>query len=203
MKAIPISGDGAKWGVSDWYDEVRHAIEQELAKGPRHKWTTGWYSVKKEIQAGLILCENGTITCEASVRDDFDTEGYGKRSLAFATDLDAIAAALDDALEQAEQERESNECYIGYKVMGKCRRHGARGHYMGWVETYIMPAGEGAELESPPGDHYRQWGWQGERELPKDVARRLESWIVRHAHGATKQKQFTCKGFTVMPWGGK
>lgn len=201
MDEIPIRGDGAKWGVSDFYDEVRAEIDKRLKKGRRHRWTTGWYAVKKEIQSGRITCEGGQLRCEASVSDDLDTPGRGECVIPFTTDWDKIAAALDRACDEACSDQKDNRVYAGYAISKRCRPKGFR--YTGdwWVETYLMPVGIGCEMDEPPGDNYHSWGWQGEDErMPEAVRRRLEKWIIRHAHGATAQTQFTVSGYTARPF---
>lgn len=201
MHQIERHGDGSKWGVSDWYEDLESEIVACLAKGKDFSWTTGWYASKKEVQSACITCEGGTITCEALCSDDLDQEGRASRTFPFTQDLDVIREALDNAADEAEGDRADTACYLGYAIYGNCKPKGLQqGEW--WVETYLFPVGDGCEMDAPPGDNYHKWGWQHEdSKMPPRVRRRLEKWITRHAMGDTKQKQFTCDGWRVKPWG--
>ena len=73
-------GDGAHWGLSDWYSDGRAELEQALKE--KVPFDTGWYSSKKEIASARIFSEDGVkIKVQASVSDDFDTEGRGYASI--------------------------------------------------------------------------------------------------------------------------
>jgi hypothetical protein len=166
-------GDGAKWGVSDWYEELEAAITAALARGKSYAWTTGWYSSKKEIMSACVSQRGGEIAVEVSVSDDFDTEGRGKRTIRFTKNLDRIREALDAAADAAESDRKDNQTYIGFSV-GRGDR---------WEYTLVLPIGEGHEMYMPPGDNYHRWGWQevedGEEhpaEVPSAVAAKLLAW---------------------------
>lgn len=65
-----LRGDAAKWGISDFYEEHEAALRAILAG--RKPFTTGWYSVKKEIQTGRVWRErtNGPVFIEASASMD-------------------------------------------------------------------------------------------------------------------------------------
>jgi hypothetical protein len=184
--------DGAKWGVSDWYEEFEKLIQEALNKGPSHNWTTGWYGSKKEIASACITHEDGKIKLEATQSDDFDTEGYGSVDIPHTTDIEAVREALDKAHGEACENKRDNEVYAGFSI------HNAEGQ---WVETYIAPIGWGGEMESPPGDYYSEWGFQGDCELPKHVKDAIEHWIARWDCGVNEDDtQFTCDGWTVRPW---
>ena len=62
--------DGAKWGVSDFYDEHEKVLRNALKDGL--PFDTGWYSVKKEIESGRVCrsVKNGPITIEVSASMD-------------------------------------------------------------------------------------------------------------------------------------
>ena len=151
--------DGAKWGVSDFYEEAQESLLQALRSG--EDFDTGWYGVKKEIQSGRVFRKGNTIYCEASCSDDFDTEGFGRVWIEIAEDaraeytLEDIVIALDAASEEAEQDRKDNEVYRGWSV-GQVDEDGSR---RDWWYTYIQPVGIGGEWDSPPGDNYHWWGW--------------------------------------------
>jgi len=63
-----LRGDGAKWGVADFYDENEAALRAAI-KG-RMPFDTGFYGVKKEIQSARVWrsARNGpiriTVSCE-------------------------------------------------------------------------------------------------------------------------------------------
>jgi hypothetical protein len=113
MDKIKIEGDGAKWGISDWYSMVKEKIENALAKGPNYHWTSGWYSSKKEIASGKITCKDGKIICNAWCSDDFDTEGRGSIVIPFTNNLLVISYALDHAWELANENRMESRAYVG------------------------------------------------------------------------------------------
>jgi len=142
--------DGAHCGLTDWYPELEAAITAALARGKGYAWTTGWYSSKKEIASACITQRDGEITVEASVSDDFDTSGRGKRTIRFTKNLDRIRDAITAAWEEAEGDQRDNRVYAGFSV--------GRGDQ--WEYTLILPAGDGYLMDSPPGDYYHRWGWQ-------------------------------------------
>jgi hypothetical protein len=168
-----IWGDGAKWGVSDWYEPMEAAIKAALARGKSYAWTTGWYSSSKEIMSACVSQRGGEITVEVSVSDDFDTEGRGERKIKFTKNLDRIREAIDAAADAAESDRKDNQAYIGFSV-GRGDR---------WEYTLVLPVGFGHDMDTPPGDYYHRWGWQevedGEEhpaEVPAAVAAKLLAW---------------------------
>lgn len=185
--------DGAHWGIEDWYSELEAAIVEALARGKRAPaWTTDWYCSKKEIASGKITCVGGRIIAEASVSDDFDTDGRGEVAIPFTTNLDKIRAALVAAWNAANDDQRENRLYQGYCV-GKGDE---------WEFTVILPAGEGYDLDAPPGDNYHRWGWQevedGEDHpaaIPAKTAQSLLDW-ARDGSG----KRRTIGGWTIRQW---
>lgn len=192
IKLNCIRGDGSHWSLGDWYKDVARGIQEALNQGPSHQWTTGWYSSKKEIASGCITCAGGKITCEASVSDDFDTEGTGTVTIDFTTDLEKLAAAMNEAHEQADENKKDNEVYVGFCVLREGR----------WVETYLSPKGDGHELDAPPGDNYGEWGWQGESEdIPDDVRNKLAKWADQWDYGTNEDdSSLTVGEWTIKPW---
>jgi len=189
--------DGAKWGISDWYEDFEEQIAQALANGKNFRWTTGWYSSKKEVASGNLTNRgDGEILCEAWRSDDFDTEGEGAVTIPFTTDLDVIREALDAALVQADEDRDENALYYGFSV----------GREDKWELTYLAPRGFGVELDEPPGDNYFQWGWtdadEGEQcpeSIPQTVADKLAQWAERW-HESSPAKTFTYEEWTIRAW---
>lgn len=201
--------DGAKWGVSDWYEKIEEGIKAALEQGPSAEWTTGWYGSKKEIASGRITCKGGKLICEAGVSDDFDTEGRGRVIIDHTTDLDKVRAAVDEALDAAGEDKRDNEDYLGFSIhhieplkytdysesppVEKTRMAEQ------WVETYIRQHNDGYMMDEPPGDNYHQWGWQEDHDVPKHVKDALEQWIMNWPTGESNE-QFTYEGWTVKPW---
>lgn len=187
--------DGAKWGVSDWYDDLEAAIKSALARGKSYAWTTGWYGSKKEIASACITQRDGEITVRVSVSDDFDTEGNGDRTIRFTKNLDRIRDALDAAHDDAMKNRRDNEPYVGFSV--------GRGDK--WEFTIIMPQGFGHGMDVPPGDNYHRWGWQevedGEdhpAEIPAKVAEKLYQWASDPM--SEQGMKHTVSGWTIRAW---
>lgn len=182
-------GDGAHRGLSDWYPENEAALKAAL---DAHKpFDTGWYGSKHEIASARIWSTDGvTIQTEASVSDDFDTNGSGTRSTTEWT-LDSVSDAVDAAWDDADEDRKDNEPYIGFSV------HDSTG---AWVETYILSVGE---YDTPPGDNYHWWGWQHDEVhdvgiphpgIPEDAVAAFEKF----AYG--DQKELTVNGWTIRRW---
>jgi hypothetical protein len=151
--------DGAKWGVSDFYDEARESLLEALKSG--EDFDTGYYGVKKEIQTGRVYRLGTTIYCEAWCSDDFDTEGHGDYEITVFDDdtaeqlLEQIENGLEHAADGAESDRKDNQVYQGWAV-GRVAEDGSRKDY--WY-TYIQPVGDGSYMDYPPGDNYHWWGW--------------------------------------------
>jgi hypothetical protein len=198
--------DGAKWGPGDWYEDVRESLVNELAKGPDHHWTTGWYGVKKEIVSGKLSCDGRGLWVEVSVSDDFDTNGVSERNIPFTTDLDLIHKVFNEVWDEASEDQKENRDYVGFSVLTKRRVYGfyvggkpqGKGRMqMACVETYIGRNNDGWMMEEPPGDNYYQWGFQGECEIPENVKEKLAKW-AEEWNG--KQKEYRYKGWVIKPW---
>lgn len=160
-----IRGDGAKWGPSDWYDDLEAALREALASGKN--FDTGWYSAKKEIVTARIRRDFPTLYVEVSCSDDFDTMGYGTTEASGAVTIDQLRDLVDKAHRQAEHDRRDNACYVGY-----CVGHRDGDKRRDWVRTYLVDA---VGLDAPTGDNYSEWGWQEDRpeDMPEDIERQL------------------------------
>ena len=184
-------GDGAHCGLTDWYEENEEALKAAL--DTHAPFDTGWYSSKKEIASARIRSSDGqTIKVEVSVSDDFDTEGSGSNTTTEWT-LEAVAAAVDAALGEADEDRKNNEPYVGFSI------HDSTG---AWIETYILSAGE---YDTPPGDYYYWWGWQYDEKdevgipdplIPADAVSAFEAY-VKHGNWS---EELTINGWTIRPW---
>jgi hypothetical protein len=191
-------GDGAHWGLSDWYQDGEAELAVALAE--KVPFDTGWYSSKKEIASARIRSEDGIkIKVEVSVSDDFDTEGNGYASTQEWT-LDAVSAAVSKAWANAESARDDNQEYEGFRV-------GREGR---WEETFLVNIGWGENL-SPPGDCYHNWGWQFEGEddcmgkphpdIPIETVSAFEKWAHNWCFGHTVEgKSLTIGEWTITPW---
>lgn len=130
-------GDGAHWGLSDWYEEGEAQLTAALAD--HAPFDTGWYSSKKEIASARIRSEDGIkIKVEVSVSDDFDTEGRGYAS---TTDwrLDVVRHLIEFAWRKAEKDRNETQEYEGFRI-GRDGR---------WEETFLINIGW-ADAVFPP-----------------------------------------------------
>ena len=191
-------GDGAHCGLTDWYPDGRAELEQALKE--KTPFDTGWYSSKKEIASARIFSEDGVkIKVQASVSDDFDTEGMGYASTHDWT-LDAVEQAVSKAWTNAEAARNDNQEYEGFRV-------GREGR---WEETFLVSIGWGENL-SPPGDCYHHWGWQFEGEdgclgkpdpaIPVEIVQEFEKWAHNWCFGHTVEgKSLTIGEWTITPW---
>jgi hypothetical protein len=201
--------DGSHCGLSDLYPDRERRLKAALK---RHKpFDTGWWASKKEIASGRLSSEDGkTILAEASVSDDFDTEGKGSCETETWT-FDACERALGEAWHAADEAKKDNEPYQGFKVLHNTRSYGmyVNGKPQGkatirpaWVETLILPKGDGFDMETPPGDNYHKWGWQYENgrrhRMPLRVRQALLAWANAYRNG---KKTFTVAGWTIKPWG--
>lgn len=173
-------------GLTDWYEEVEEQILDALKQGPGFEWTTGWYASKKEIASGQVTCRGGQIYCEASVSDDFDTEGSGSVTIPWSPEIEDIKEALGAAWQNAEYNQKDNRLYYGFKVL----------HNGSWVESYLAPMGDGHYMDAPPGDYYHQWGWQEDDELPPHVKAAMQQWLD---DGGPEDK-FEIDGWVIQPW---
>jgi hypothetical protein len=145
--------DGSHCGLTDWYPDLEKTIKMALKR--KKGWTTGWYASKKEIASANISMDNdGSLLLQVSVSDDFDTEGTASVIIDHTEDLDVIREELDRTWDLANQNQRDNRTYIGYAV--GARKGNKRLNYL---ETYLVGT-DGSD--SPPGDNYHDWGWQGE-----------------------------------------
>ncbi len=191
MHTLKIEGDGAHCGLTDWYERLEAQIVAALKKGPKYEWTTGWYASKKEIASAKLTATEGYIAVEVSVSDDFDTEGLGDCVIPFTKDLEAIRAAIHKAWTQAEENQKDNRVYEGFKILKKGQ----------WVETYIAPVGDGHALDSPPGDNYHEWGFQGDgAKIPAKTKASLAQWAGAYIYEETDADSYTLNGWTIQPW---
>ncbi len=213
-KDIPLipefqSGDGAHCGLADWYPEKEKALAAALATGK--PFDTGWYGSKKEIASARVYSPDGRRVCvEASVSDDFDTEGVGSAEVRGKPTLEKISEAIYKAWDEAEECQKGNRAYIGFKVLARKRVYGS---YVGgkpqgegrmadsWVETLILPQGDGCYFDRPPGDSYHQWGWQHDGEkIPKATRDQLDDWAQDYRDGNAKGDSLTVGKWTIKPW---
>ena len=181
-------GDGSHRGLADWYPEFEAALVAELDRGSGAAWDSGWYASKHELASARIWSAgDGRIYADASVSDDFDTEGVSGVDIPFTADLDEIRAAVDLAWEGANANQRDNAPYEGFKVLDRRGR---------WVETIIVPQGWGHEMPTPPGDNYHRWGWQGDGVVPKRVRKAFNRAIRQYA--ANRKSH----GFRLVTWEG-
>ncbi len=181
MKPIKISAglDGSHRGLTDLYPEGEIALRDALADKP--DFITEWWGSKHEIASARVFRGSGQVTVEASVSDDFDTPGRGERTGEWDT-LEQVLKAIDLAWDDAIQDQKENRCYDGFSIL--------KGN--SWVETLILPRGDGLYFDSPPGDYY-EWYWQGDFEIPETV----KTFFMAMAHeGQTVEKD----GFILEPW---
>lgn len=184
-------GDGAHRGLSDWYPENEAALK--VALDARQPFDTGWYGSKHEIASARIRSDDGqTIKVKASVSDDFDTEGSGSNTTTEWT-LEAVAAAVDAAWDEAVENRKDNEPYVGFSI------HDSTG---AWIETYLISV---ADFDYPPGDHYHWWGWQHDEkdevgiphpDIPTDAVEAFEAYATTGDWSAP----LTVSGWTICLW---
>ena len=179
------SGDGAKWGISDFYEDKEEALRGALAAGT--DFTTGWFASKKEIASGKVSRCGKIVLCEASVSDDFDCEGHGSVEVPVGRKgvdrlFEAIVEALDQAYGQAGEDQKDNSQVRLWAVRNA----------KAWVETYLENTGDGC-FERPPGDNYHAWGWQNDGgKVPKKVKLAFEDWL-----GTTNDDTFTSGKWTI------
>lgn len=196
-------GDGSHWGLTDWYPENEAALKAAL--DAREPFDTGWYSSKKEIACARIWSQGykdplgaritacgDKIEVEVSITDDFDTPGAGSSSTTDWT-LEAVASAIDEAWDAAQQNRKDNEPYTGFSI------HDSTG---AWIETYILSNGE---FDTPPGDNYYWWGWQGDvnedqgipdPRIPAEAVQAFETYV----NDWDRPAELTVAGWTIRPW---
>ena len=176
-----ISGDGTKWGPDDFYPETHDQILRALRSGKA--FDTGWMSCRKEILSSRLSYDGvGGLTCEVSVSNDFDDEGTG--TVDFAVDgpktdedwLKLVKIGMAEAHAAAAQDQKDNASADLF-IVGRVNEEGKR---VNWVETYLQDrCPHGFPLDTPPGDYYHKWGWQGETdEIPAEVLEKLEEAIL-------------------------
>jgi len=191
------NGDGAHWGLSDWYEDGEAQLRQALEA--HEPFDTGWYSSKKEIASARIWSEDGVkIKVEVSVSDDFDTEGLGYASIEEWT-VSSVVQTLSQAWNRAETARDENQEYEGFRV-GRSGR---------WEETYLINIGS-CEAVFPPGDNYHWWGWQHDGEceeqgiphpdIPVETVQAFEKWAHDRAFGRTEEKSLKIGEWEITPW---
>lgn len=184
-------GDGAHRGLSDWYSENEAALKAAL--DAHIPFDTGWYGSKHEIASARIRSTDGhTIKVEASVSDDFDTEGRGSNATTEWT-LEAVAEAVAAAWDEADENRANNAPYVGFSI------HDSTGS---WIETYLLSVGE---YDTPPGDNYYWWGWQHDEQdeigvpnpcIPAAAVAAFEEYASKGDWSAS----LTVSGWTIRPW---
>ena len=192
-------GDGAHWGLTDWYPENETALAAALAEGA--PFDTGWYSSKKEIASARIYSFEGkVIRVEVTVSDDFDTPGRASITASDAT-LAAVADAVAQAWEDAEADRDANQTFEGFSIL----RHpeGA------WVETYLVNIGWSEDL-SPPGDNYHWWGWQYDgaddtvgiphSDIPVETRTAFEKFANDWSFGRSKEHSLRIGDWEIVAW---
>ena len=199
-------GDGAHWGLSDWYPENEAALAAALAEGV--PFDTGWYSSKHEIASARIYSLDGKVVrIEASVSDDFDTPGRGNATASDAT-LAAVAEAVGQAWEDAEANRDANQTYEGFSILH--HQISPKGVPLAaWVDTYLMNTGWGEDL-SPPGDNYFWWGWQHEGnddsvgvphpDIPAETVTAFEKFADDWAFGRSDQHTLRIGEWEIQAW---
>jgi hypothetical protein len=189
-------GDGAHRGLTDWYPGQEAALAAALlAHAP---FDSGWYASKHEIASARIWSPDGqTLHVEATVSDDFDTEGIG--SAVFSGDdawtLDAVRAAVDQAWDQATGDQRDARPYQGFSILDAA---GA------WIETYLVSDGT---YETPPGDNYHWWGWQHDEKddegvpNPRIPADAVQAFVAfAEAWTGESPAELTVSGWTIRPW---
>lgn len=188
-----MNGDGSKWGLSDWYDDLEKALARAMKR--KTPWTTDWYASKKEVASARITFDGKRLVAEASVSDDFDTEGYGSATATHRT-LDALRDAVDRAYADAESNRAENQNYRGYSLV----HH--KGERATCIDYYIVNAGT---HDLPTGDCYYHWGWQESDDEGKTlcctprpskaVARKLADHALEFGGG------LRIGAWEIKPWG--
>lgn len=186
-RGFGLSGaDGSHWGVSDWYPEVEAALVSQLALGPDVRWDSGWWTSKKECASACIGAHgNGFLHINVVTFDDFDSEGDGHQRIPWTNDLDVIRSTLNLVWDEARQSLEDRACFVGYTVINR------RGM---WVDTILVPSGEGYNLSAPPSDYYPKWGWQGDGRVPRRV-RKAFNRAIRHYADSAKSH-----GYKLRVW---
>lgn len=208
--SVFTSGDGAHCGLADWYPEKEEALKAALESGL--KFDTGWYASKKEIASARISGDSEQIRVEVSVSDDFDTEGYAAETIPAQASLDDIANAIYRIWDAAEEAQKDNRDYAGYSLIHYSTKipewqrspnvfpRETRKRYPRKVaqclDYYIVPAGDGYGMDSPPGDNYSHWYWQNDPDgegqncmeagIPKRTVKRFEEFAQSGNEGSLR-----------------
>jgi hypothetical protein len=192
----------AKWGPGDFYDDIAEGVRQALTRGSDCEWTTGWYGAKKEIVSARLSSKGGELHLEVSVTDDLDTPGYQCGTLPHTTDLDEICERFNAVWEEAGEDQKGNRLYYGFSVLQwvEVCVAGTKHTRPVWVETLILPKDDGEFMDTPPGDEYHKWGFQGDRQLSLKVRTALLDWANRWIAGETQETQFRTGRWIVKPW---
>jgi hypothetical protein len=122
------------------------------------------------------------LVVEVSVSDDFDTAGRGVQTIPSTTSLETLRNAIWKAWDDAEKDQRANRSVELWSIHDKKGR---------WIETYLKDLSEYPE-NTPPGDFYAQWGWQGEKRLGLRTRAGLEELIFRGKTGG-KFQQYTVR----------
>lgn len=183
-----LGSDAAKWGVSDFYDAHEAVLRKAVESG--EAFDTGWYSVKKEIQSGRVWCKDDgdPIYVQASCSDDFDTEATCDPIEVEGDDFDAVVAALDKAIDAADELRKDNAAYEGFSLLRRKRTDS-----YACQDYLILPRGDGHLYDTPPGDEYGWWGWSSDPDgkgdkpdpefrLPATVRKKMMEWANECNH---------------------
>lgn len=155
--------DGSHRGLSDWYEDVEAALVAHLARGAGAVWTSEWWTSKHECASACITSDKSGLLVEACVSDDFDDSGHAVVEIPWTADIDVVRDAVDVAYCEAEHMLRDN----GTVAMFKVTRRGK------WIETFLLPQGDGWALSAPGGDYYHHWGFQGDSRVPVRVRKRL------------------------------
>lgn len=189
---VAFRGDGAKWSVSDFYEDVKEAIIKALQSS--EDFDTHAYSVKKEIQQGRVRRKGSRVTCTAFVNNDFDEPGEGESSFIidpgepeFET-MNYIIDHLERALEVAEKNQKKNRTVKGFNIYKNGDHFGS---YLADVSEY----GHSTDDEGPPGDNYEHWGFQDEAEVDPDE----EGLTLKSARRYQEDVEKQITSFTEAP----
>jgi hypothetical protein len=212
LKAF-ASGDGAHCGLTDWYPKKERALKRALKR--QQPFDTGWYGSKKEIASARVYSTDGkTVLVEVSVSDDLDTGGLGSAMAmrgAVPVNICSVQEAIHRAWAEANENQKDNRLYYGFAIRRNILtsytdysktppKEKKRIWKQAWIETLILPRGDGGMMNEPPGDNYHVWGFQGESIVPKKHREALEAWANKFIAGQTKDKSFTSGKWTIEPW---
>jgi hypothetical protein len=186
------NGDGAKWGISDLYDDKAKALTKALKS--KKDFTTGWFGSKKEIVSGNVTRTGDVLSVKVSVSDDFDTEGLGEvffiEPKNKGTSLAQVKKALDEAWQKATENQQENSIVRLWSI------HTPKGN---WVETYVQCIGEYEwAYDSPPGDNYHEWGWQHDgARLTQKTRDKMEEAFFELGHSSEEEVKAKVGRYTL------